>query len=74
MSGTSTSDQPVFRIPDSEDHERVSALFLGPKAENQALLSQCLNIVVVSKQTEARQAYFPSDQLLAVVGIDSLSI
>ncbi|KAL5532192.1 hypothetical protein ACEPAF_5756 [Sanghuangporus sanghuang] len=60
MSGSSTSDQPVFRIPDSEDHERVSALFLGPKAENQALLSQCFNIVV-SKQTEARQAYFPSD-------------
>ncbi|KAL5521195.1 hypothetical protein ACEPAG_9118 [Sanghuangporus baumii] len=52
--------RPVFRIPSNADHERVSALFLGPKAENASILSQCFNIVV-GKQTEARQAYFPSD-------------
>ncbi|KAL5504865.1 hypothetical protein ACEPAH_7528 [Sanghuangporus vaninii] len=63
MSGPSTNDGHRFCVPNTEDHERVSALFLGPKAENKGLLSQCFN-TVVSKQIAARKAYFPSDPSL----------
>lgn len=51
-----------FRIPSNDDHERVSALFLGPKAENAPLLKQYFDLIL-AKQFEGRQAYFPNDQV-----------
>ncbi|KAH9482174.1 L-tyrosine decarboxylase [Psilocybe cubensis] len=49
-----------YRVPSSDDHERISALFLGPKAENAAFLQQWLT-TVVAQQKAARDAYFPDD-------------
>lgn len=54
-----------FRIPTNEDHERVSALFLGPKAENAPMLRACLDLIV-SKQTGTRQSYCPEDQARSI--------
>lgn len=62
-------DRPHYRVPSNDDHERISALFLGPKAENSTLLGQCFNMVV-QKQIAARQAYFPSDP----VGVRLLTV
>ena len=49
-----------FRIPSNDDHDRVSALFLGPKAENSEVLMNCFNLVV-GEQARARINYFPND-------------
>jgi len=53
---------PRYRIPSSADHERVSALFLGPKGENSEFLRSWFTSVV-SQQKAAREAYFPEDQV-----------
>lgn len=41
-------------------HERISALFLGPKAENADFLVECFK-EIVHMQVRGRQAYFPND-------------
>lgn len=53
-------DPPVFRIPDNDAHGRISALFLGPKAENADRLLQYLT-TLVDGQEKSRQSYFPED-------------
>ncbi|THV00047.1 PLP-dependent transferase [Dendrothele bispora CBS 962.96] len=51
-----------YRLPDPTDHQRVSALFLGPKAENAGFLREYFNIFV-DKQEEGRKEYkFDDDQ------------
>ncbi|KAL0958858.1 hypothetical protein HGRIS_014176 [Hohenbuehelia grisea] len=57
----STVQKPPFRIPSNADHERISALFLGPKAENFGLLRECF-IEVLDKQRAVRTKYFPEDK------------
>lgn len=41
-------------------HERISALFLGPKAENADFLVECFK-EIVHMQVRGRKAYFPND-------------
>lgn len=41
-------------------HERISALFLGPKAENADFLIECFK-EIVHMQVRGRKAYFPND-------------
>ena len=53
---------PIHRIPNNAEHERISALFLGPKAENAAFLSRCFGMIV-SGQAKARLNYFPEDKV-----------
>lgn len=62
-----------YSIPSGKDHERISALFLGPKAENAELLKHCFDLIV-SKQKEGREGYFPNDQVsgIAVYAISNL--
>ena len=43
---------PVFRIPDNDAHGRVSALFLGPKAENADRLLQYLTTLVDGQEKQ----------------------
>ncbi|KAH9482182.1 L-tyrosine decarboxylase [Psilocybe cubensis] len=62
MSAENTIAKPRYRIPTSEDHERTSALFLGPKAENAKFLREWL-MTVVSQQEAARHAYSPKDNI-----------
>jgi hypothetical protein len=52
--------RPIFRIPDNSAHDRISALFLGPKAENADRLMQYFT-TVVKGQSDARKNYFPGD-------------
>lgn len=61
-----SQDPPIFKIPSNEDHERVSALFLGPKAENEKSLRDCFELIV-SKQSEGRRAYFPNDPVCRIL-------
>lgn len=51
-----------YRIPSSADHERISALFLGPKGENAEFLQSWLTSIV-AQQKAARDAYFPDDDV-----------
>lgn len=60
-----SQEPPIFKIPSNDDHERVSALFLGPKAENEKSLRDCFELIV-SKQSEGRHAYFPSDPVCRI--------
>ena len=53
---------PIHRIPNNTEHERISALFLGPKAENAAFLSRCFEMIVYG-QAKARSNYFPEDRV-----------
>lgn len=53
---------PRYRIPSNADHERISALFLGPKGENAEFLQSWFTSVV-NQQKAARQAYFPNDEV-----------
>lgn len=41
-------------------HERISALFLGPKAENADFLMDCFR-EIVRLQERGRKSYFPND-------------
>ena len=59
-------EPPIFEIPNNDAHERVSALFLGPKAENASLLQELLNNIVGSQVT-GRQSYFPGDPVRFVL-------
>ncbi len=61
MAPASQRDFPRYRVPTSADHERVSALFLGPKAENSEFLRSWFT-TVVNQQKAARDAYFPDDE------------
>ncbi|KAF8968538.1 pyridoxal phosphate-dependent transferase [Flammula alnicola] len=61
MSSLPTHKYPHFRIPSSADHERISALFLGPKGENAEFLHSWFN-TIVAQQKAARDAYFPEDE------------
>ena len=54
--------QNTHRVPNNTEHERISALFLGPKAENAAFLSRCFEMIV-SGQVNARCSYFPDDDV-----------
>lgn len=54
--------RPDYSIPSSSEHERISALFLGPKAENAELLKRCFELIV-TKQVEGRNSYFPNDHV-----------
>ncbi|THH16278.1 hypothetical protein EW146_g4346 [Bondarzewia mesenterica] len=58
------------RISSNEDHERVSALFLGPKAENFDMLKDFI-ISVLKKQRLVRESYFPDDPQFIGVEIQS---
>ncbi|KAK7451261.1 hypothetical protein VKT23_012601 [Stygiomarasmius scandens] len=56
-------DHCRYRVPLNTDHERVSALFLGPKAENANFLRKYFNIVV-DIQAQGRKDYqFDDDQI-----------
>ena len=57
-----TSEKQEFRIPNNDEHERISALFLGPKAENAVFLSECFHLIILC-QRQARHNYFPSDEV-----------
>ncbi len=61
MESASQGQFPRYRVPSSADYERVSALFLGPKAENSCFLRSMLDIIV-TQQESAREAYFPDDK------------
>ena len=51
-----------YRIPNNDEYERISALFLGPKAENAVFLSECFHLIVLG-QRQARHNYFPNDDV-----------
>ena len=60
---TQSTSQPTYGVPNNAEHERISALFLGPKAENADLLTNCFNLIV-QRQAQGRKAYFPEDQVI----------
>ena len=64
---------PIFRIPSNADHERVSALFLGPKAENTPLLQNFFNLIV-AKQQQGRLDYFPDDPVRITIHFSRMSL
>ena len=66
MSFLNNKVPPVFRIPNNDDHDRVSALFLGPKAENAGLLQEFFSLIVQG-QSAGRRAYFPDDPVSALL-------
>jgi hypothetical protein len=61
----STKQRPIFRAPDNDAHDRISALFLGPRAENADRLMQYFT-TVVQGQSDARKSYFPGDAVCSV--------
>lgn len=65
MSAALGADTPVLHVPDNDDHERISALFIGPKGENLDTLQRCFNMIV-EKQRAARLSYFPEDKVCAL--------
>ncbi|KAF5319231.1 hypothetical protein D9619_008287 [Psilocybe cf. subviscida] len=52
---------PKFALPSNEAHEKISALFLGPKGENAEFLQSWFTSIV-EQQKQARLNYFPEDQ------------
>ena len=62
-----------YRVPENAEHEALSALFLGPKAENFDMLKELFNIVL-DGQKQARKEYHPEDKVSFQIIVAELSI